>query len=129
VDTAQVTAGEGDELRWTFRLTAPMANWAFWLLQVVAADGRFDELDTDDVEPAFLEQFGIVPPQPAIPLSELGLAPGLEFEPGTTAVTFAIPIRADARSEAAEGVVLLLDAAGDPVVPRPIEATGIVPAH
>jgi hypothetical protein len=71
----------------------------------------------------------MVPPDPAIPLSQLGLSPGLEFEPGTTAVTFEIPIRADARAEPFEGVVLLLDAAGDPVVPQPIEATGAVPAN
>jgi hypothetical protein len=129
VDTPQVTAAEGDALRWTFRLSAPMANWAFWPLQIVAAAGRFTELDTDDVDPAFLEQFGMVPPDPAIPLSQLGLSPGLEFEPGTTAVTFEIPIRADARAEPFEGVVLLLDAAGDPVVPQPIEATGAVPAN
>jgi hypothetical protein len=129
VDTAHVTAAEGGALTWTFRLSEPMANWAFWSAQLVPAGGRFAELDTDDVDPAFLEQFGIVPPDPAIPLSELGLWLGLEFEPGVTAVSVSIPVRADGRAEAAEGVVLLVDGFGDPVVPQPIEATGLVPAH
>ena len=116
-------------LVWTFRLSEPMANWAFWSVQLVPAGGRFVELDTDDVEPAFLEQFGIAPPDPAIPLSDLGLSLGLEFEPGVTALSVSIPIRADASHEALEGVVLVVDGFGDPVVPTPIEATGVVPAH
>jgi hypothetical protein len=129
VDTADVTAAEGGTLAWTFRLSEPMANWAFWSVQLVPAGGLFAELDTDDVEPAFLEQFGIVPPDPAIPLSELGLFLGLEFEPGVTALSVAIPIRADGAHEPAEGVLLRVDGFGDPVVPVPIEATGVVPAH
>ncbi|HEU4517514.1 MAG TPA: hypothetical protein VFR77_09445, partial [Steroidobacteraceae bacterium] len=129
VKTAHVTAVEGAALSWTFRLSEPLANWAFWSVQLVPAGGRFAELDTDDVEPSFLEQFGIIPPDPAIPLSELGLSLGLEFEPGVTALSIAIPVRNDGRSEPAEGVVLLVDGFGDPVVPRPIEATGVVPAH
>ena len=129
IDTAHVTVAEGGMLAWTFRLSEPMANWAFWSVQLVPAGGRFVELDTDDVEPAFLEQFGIVPPDPAIPLSELGLSLGLEFEPGITALSVSIPIRADASHEALEGVVLVVDGFGDPVVPTPIEATGVVPAH
>ena len=129
VDTAHVTAAEGGTLSWTFRLSEPMANWAFWSAQLVPAGGRFAELDTDDVDPAFLEQFGIVPPDPAVPLFELGLWLGLEFEPGVTAVKISIPVRADGRAESPEGVVLLVDGFGDPVVPQPIEATGLVPAH
>ena len=106
-----------------------MANWAFWSVQLIPGGGRFAELDTDDVEPAFLEQFGIVPPDPALPLSELGLFLGLEFEPGVTALSVAIPVRPDGAHEPAEGVVLLVDGFGDPVVPTPIEATGVVTAH
>ena len=128
VDAAQATAVEGASLTWTFRLSEPLANWAFWPAQVIAAGSRFAELDTDDVEPAFLEQFGIVPPQPAVPLSELGLSLGLEFEPGVTARSIMIPVRADGAAEPAEGVVLLVDGFGDPVVPQPIEAIGLVPA-
>ena len=128
VDRANVTAAEGGTLAWTFRLSEPMANWAFWSVQLVPAGERFAELDTDDVEPAFLEQFGISPPDPAIPLSELGLSLGLEFEPGVTAVSVAIPIRADGAHEPTEGVALLVDGFGDPFVPTPIEATGIFAA-
>ena len=126
VDAAHVTAAEGAVLTWTFRLSEAMANWAFWSVQVVPAGGRFAELDTDDVEPAFLEQFGIIPPEPAVPLSELGLSLGIEFQPGDTAMTVAIPIRSDGIAEPAEGVVLRLEGFDDPVVPRPIEVTGVI---
>jgi hypothetical protein len=128
IDVAQVTATEGASLTWTFRLSEPLANWAYWPVQIVAAGARFAELDTDDVEPAFLEQFGIGPPRPAVPLSELGLSLGLEFEPGVTARSVAIPVRADGTAEPLEGVSLRVDGFGDPVVPQPIGATGIVPA-
>ncbi|HKX99570.1 MAG TPA: hypothetical protein VJL86_07615, partial [Steroidobacteraceae bacterium] len=77
----------------------------------------------------FLEQFGIVPPDPAISPSQLGLYLGLEFEPGVTALSVEIPLRRDGAHEPAEGVVLLVDGFGDPVVPTPIEASGVVPAH
>jgi len=129
VVSAGVTAAEGGTLSWTFRLSEPMANWAFWSVQILPAGSRFQELDTDDVHPSFLEQFGITPPEPAVPLSDLGLSFGLEFEPGDTAMTVSIPTRADGRAEPAQGVVLLLDGFGDPVVPQPIEMTGVVPAH
>jgi hypothetical protein len=128
VDTAHVTVAEGAALSWTFRLSEPMASWAFWSVQILSAGGRFPELDTDDVEPAFLEQFGITPPVPAVALSDLGLWLGIEFEPGDTAKTVTIPIRTDGVAEPVEGVVLLLDGFGDPVVPQPIEMTGRVAA-
>ena len=105
-----------------------MANWAFWSVQILAAGGRFPELDTDDVDPAFLDQFGIMPPDPAVPLSELGLSLGVEFQPGETAVTVTIPTRSDGVAEPTEGVVLLLEGFEDPVVPQPIETTGRVTA-
>ena len=128
VDTAHVTVAEGAALSWTFRLSEPMASWAFWSVQILPAGGRFPELDTDDVEPAFLEQFGVTPPVPAVPLSDLGLWLGIEFEPGDTAKTVTIPTRTDGVAEPVEGVVLLLDGFGDPVVPQPIEMTGRVAA-
>ena len=62
-----------------------------------------------------------------MPLSELGLSLGLEFQPGDTAVTVSLPVAADGVAEPAEGVVLLLEGFGDPVVPVPIEMTGEVP--
>ena len=126
VDAAHVTAAEGAALEWTFRLSEPMANRAFWSVQIVPANGRFHELDTDDVDPAFLEQFGITPPDPAVPLSELGLSLGIEFEAGATVKTVTIPTRTDGVAEPAEGVALLLDGFEDPVVPQPIEMTGLV---
>ena len=128
VDVAHRTVAEGEPLSWTFRLSEPMANWAFWSVQILAAGGRFPELDTDDVDPAFLDQFGIVPPDPAVPLSELGLSLGVEFQPGETAVTVTIPTRSDGVAEPTEGVVLLLEGFEDPVVPQPIETTGRVTA-
>jgi hypothetical protein len=128
VDTAHVTVAEGAALSWTFRLSEPMASWAFWSVQILPAGGRFPELDTDDVEPAFLEQYGIAPPVPAVPLSDLGLWLGIEFEPGDIAKTVTIPIRSDGIAEPVEGVALLLDGFGDPVVPQPVEMTGRVAA-
>ena len=129
VDAAEVTAAEGGTLSWTFRLSEPLASWAFWSVQFLPAGSRFAELDTDDVDAAFLEPFGITPPDPAVPLSDLGLSLGVEFEPGVTAVTVSIPVRRDGRGEPAEGVALLLDGFDDPVVPQPIEVTGFVAAH
>ena len=127
VDAARVTAAEGGTLAWTFRLSAPLADSAFWSIQIMPSDGRFAALDSDDVPAWYLEQFGIVPPVPAVPLSELGLFLGIEFAPGATEATVAIPVAADALTEPTEGVVLLLDGFGDPVVPAPIELTGEVP--
>ncbi len=127
VDAAQVTTEEGGTLAWTFRLSAPLADSAFWSIQFLPAAGRFPELDTDDVPASYLEHFGIVPPDPAVPLSELGLFLGIEFAPGATEVTVSIPIAVDGLAEPTEGVALLLDGFGDPVVPLPIELTGEVP--
>ncbi len=127
VDANRVTAAEGSALTWTFRLSAPLANGAFWTIQFLPAAGRFPELDSDDVPASFLENFGIEPPDPAVPLSELGLFLDLEFPPGVDTATLSLPVAADGVVEPAEGVVLLLDGFGDPVVPVPIELTGEVP--
>jgi hypothetical protein len=127
VDAARVTAAEGAALTWTFRLSAPLADSAFWSIQFLPAAGRFAELDTDDVPASFLEQFGVVPPDPAVPLSELGLWVGIEFAPGSTEATVSIPIAVDDLAEPTEGITLLLDGFGDPVVPLPIELIGEVP--
>jgi hypothetical protein len=128
VDASHVTAAEGASLTWTLRLSEPLASGAFWSIQFLPAAGRFVELDTDDVPASFLENFGIVPPDPAVPLSELGIFLGIEFAPGAVEASFAVPLAADGAAEPAEGVVLLLDGFGDPVVPEPIELTGEVPA-
>jgi hypothetical protein len=130
VVAGQVSAAEGAALEWTFRLSAPMGDFAFYPLQVVPPTGGFAELDSDDVPRSFLEQFGIVePPDPAVPLSQLGLFFGLEFEAGVQERTLTIPIARDGIAEPLEGVSLLLESPGDPVVPRPIAITGLVPAN
>ena len=126
VDVGDVVASEGSALEWTFRLSEPMANGGFWSIQLLPAAGRFPELDTDDVPASFLEAFGIDPPVPAVPLSELGLFLSVEFLPGESVASLAIPVAADSLVEPTEGVALLLDGFGDPVVPRPIELTGRV---
>jgi hypothetical protein len=89
-------------------------------------EGQFPELDTDDVPPSFLENYGITPPDPAVPLSQLGIFLNVEFAPGEQVKTVELPTRADGLQEATEGVALLLDGFGDPVVPQPIELTGVV---
>ena len=40
-------------------------------------------------------------------------------------VTLTIPIAADGVAEPNEGVALVLDGFGDPVIPQPIELTGL----
>jgi hypothetical protein len=129
VDASEVTAAEGTELRWTFRLSEPMAGDGFWSLSLLAPDGSFAELDSDDVPRSFLELHGIEPPSPAVPLSELGLFFGIEFARGTREATVTIPIARDGRAEPPEGVMLRLEGFDDPVVPEPIDITGFVPAN
>ena len=128
VESRHVTAAEGSSLTWMFRLSEPLANGAFWSVELRPAAGRFRELDTDDVPASFLENFGIEPPDPAVPLSQVGFFLGVEFAPGADVATVTIPVVEDSLNEAAEGVVLLLDGFGDPIVPRPIELTGVVQA-
>jgi len=128
VDAADVTAVEGGSFTWTFRLSAPFPDGAFWALEIRPADGRFAELDTDDLPASFLRDRGFEPPVPAIPISELGLFLSIEFAPGSDVATLSLPIAADALTEPDEGLVIVLDGFGDPVVPEPITLTGVVPA-
>ena len=125
VDASHVTATEGSSLTWTFRLSKPLSNGGFWSIQLLQAGGGFAELDTDDVPASFLEMFGIIPPDPAVPLSQTGISLAIEFPPGEKVVTLTLPIAADGVAEPSEGVALLLDGFGDPVIPQPIELTGI----
>jgi hypothetical protein len=129
VTSAHVEAPEGAVLTWTFNLSEPLVHGGFWYPQFLPSGSRFRELDTDDVPVSFLEFYGIVPPDPAVPLSELGIFLYLEFLPGETQATVTLPTFADGLPEPQEGVVLLLDGFGDPVIPVPIELTGTVPAH
>jgi hypothetical protein len=129
VDAEEVTAAEGASLEWTFRLSEPLADTAFWSIQVVSSSGPFAELDSDDLPRWFLESYGIEPPIPAVPLSELGLFFSIEFAPGSREATVAIPIEQDGQSEPDEGLRLRLEGFDDPIVPVPIELTGVVPAH
>jgi hypothetical protein len=129
VDARQVSAAEGSALEWTFRLSAPMGDSVFWSIEVIAPTAQFIELDSDDLPRSFLLDRGIDPPDPALPLSQLGLFFGIEFAAGEREKTVTIPIDRDGISEPLEGVMLRLDGFGDPVVPRPIELKGLVPAN
>jgi len=126
-DAKDVTAAEGGSLAWTFRLSEPLAGWVFWPIELVPAAAGVRELDTDDVPPAFLEQYGIAPPAPAVPLWQLGISFGIEFAPGEQVKSVSIPIAQDALAEGEEGLALRLRAEDDPIVPNPIELTGTVP--
>jgi hypothetical protein len=126
-DEKDVTAAEGGSLTWTFRLSEPLAGWAFWPIELVPAAAGVRELDTDDVPPAFLENYGIVPPAPAVPLSQLGIFFGIEFASGEQVKSISIPLAQDGVTEGDEGVALRLIAIDDPIVPYPIELTGTVP--
>ncbi len=129
VHAADVSAPEGAALQWTFQLSEPLTHGGFWSLLFQPPGSRFAELDSDDVPAAFLYTYGIVPPDPPVPLSELGIFLYVEFMPGETTATVSVPIAVDDLAEPAEGIVLLLDGFGDPVVPVPIELTGLVPGH
>jgi len=129
VDAKRVTAAEGSALEWTFHLSAAMTNPAFYTIELRSPAGSLAELDSDDLPGSFLEQICCEPPIPAVPLSQLGILFGIEFPAGVREAKLTIPIDADARTEAAEGIVLRLDGFGDPVVPRPIEMIGLVPAN
>jgi hypothetical protein len=127
VDARNATAAEGASLTWTFRLSAPMTTSAFWTIDFVPPAGTLAELDSDDVPAEFLARFGIVPPTPAVPLSQLGIFLDVEFAPGAMVATVSLPIATDGVAERSERVALLLDGFGDPAVPAPIELTGRVP--
>jgi hypothetical protein len=106
-----------------------MGDSVFWSIEVIAPTAQFIELDSDDLPRSFLLDRGIDPPDPALPLSQLGLFFGIEFAAGEREKTVTIPIDRDGISEPLEGVMLRLDGFGDPVVPRPIELKGLVPAN
>ncbi len=127
VEDADISTTEGGMLTWRFHLSEPFADGAFWSIEFQPAAGRFQELDSDDVPASYLRNQGFEPPDPAVPLSELGIWLSLEFAPGATEASVSLPIAADGVTEPAEGAVLLLDGFGDPVVPEPIELTGTVP--
>lgn len=128
VDASEVTAAEGDDLVWTFRLSDAVDADLFWTVRPVAPEGRFPELDTDDLPAEWFEQFGILRPEPAVPLSQAELFLWIQFAPGQTETTLTLPIGADTQAEPAEGVALVLEGFDDPVVPDPIELVGTVPA-
>ena len=127
IRSSQVSAAEGTSLTWTFHLSQPLVDGAFWPVQLLPAMKRYVELDTDDVPASYLEEFGIIPPDPAVPLSEIGIFLAVEFAPGARRASLSIPVAADLKDEPDEGVVLYLEGFDDPVVPIPIEFTGVVP--
>ena len=127
VDSRSATAAEGSSLTWTFRLSDPMTTGGFWSIEFMPPAGGLTELNSNDVPAEFLEQFGIIPPDPAIPLSQLGIFLSVEFAPGAQVATVSLPIAADGITEGSERVALHLDGFGDPVVPVPIDLTGRVP--
>jgi hypothetical protein len=129
VQAAHVTTAEGAALRWTFHLSEPLTHGGFWSLLLQPPGSRFPELDSNDVPASFLDTYGIVPPAPPVPLSDLGIFLYVEFLPGATTATATLPVAIDDLAEPAEGIVLLLDGFGDPVVPLPIELTGTVPGN
>jgi hypothetical protein len=129
VDAPTAVAYEGGELVWTFRLSDGVDAELFWAVQVVAPDGRFAELDTDDLPVVWFEQFGIPRPDPAIPLSQADLWLWIQFLPDQTETTLTLPIGIDEASEPEEGVALVLEGFDDPVVAEPIELVGMVPSH
>jgi hypothetical protein len=128
VDAREATAAEGSALTWTFRLSEPMANAGFWSIPVVAPGGQLAELHSDDLPQSFYDDYGIIPPEPAVPLSELGLWFFIEIEPGDTETTLTIPIKDDGVSEPEEVVALILGG-DDVIVHGTIELTGRVPSH
>jgi len=127
VDSRSATAAEGSSLSWTFRLSEPMTTGGFWSIDFLPPAGSARELDSDDVPASFVEQFGIIPPVPAVPLSQLGIFLSVEFAPGAQVATVSLPVAADGVAEGSERVALRLDGFGDPVVPVPIDLTGRVP--
>jgi hypothetical protein len=129
VDSQRVTAAEGTSMTWTFRLSQPMADSAFWSIEFRPPAIGLPELDTDDLPASYLEGLGFVPPDPAIQLSEFGLFLGIEIPPGETVATLTLPIAADGVAESEERVALTLYGFGDPVVPHPIKFYGVVPEN
>lgn len=132
VDAATVSGTEGDAVRWTFRLSASPADPLYYGLVAAPGPDGTTALDTDDLPPEFLRDvYGIEPPDPAVPLSDIGFFVLLFFDPGVQEATVEIPLLADGVAESEEQVTLTTETLepDDPTLPEPLTLTGIVPAN
>lgn len=128
VIAANVVGIEGRNLEWTFRLSSPTVSVSYYLAAVPPTG---TELDSSDVDRAWLASLGGSLPATPVPLSSLYLGLRINFDYGQTISVLRIPLSLDKRAESDESVKLeLSNFENDPTIPaNGIVLTGRVRAH
>jgi hypothetical protein len=98
----QVTAKEGQSLRWQLRLSAPTTGISVSFLVTPPINGT--ELSSNDVPNSWLQQF-VTPPSTPTPLSSLNIFLSVTFAYGVTSAILILPIAIDGTAEGDESVV------------------------
>jgi hypothetical protein len=128
VTATDVTALEGQSLKWTFELSAPTAG-LFFSVSIIPPPNGATELTSGDVPTSWLSSLYIDPPITSVPLSELGLNIYLGFDYESQTAQISIPVSRDGQAEGDEVVVLELYNDIDPENFETITLTGKVLAH
>ncbi|MGL5930375.1 MAG: hypothetical protein ACRCY8_15700 [Dermatophilaceae bacterium] len=111
----QATASEGGTLRWELTLAGPSDRTVEALVVARPAEGGATELSSDDVDQDWLADQGFEPPQPAVPLSELGLVLFGSVQPGETTGSVEVPLRSDDVQEGIEALSMRIPAKDEPI--------------
>ena len=97
-----VTAKEGNSLRWQLRLSTPTtgAELSCFLMRP-----RGKELSSRDVPESWLESLFVTLPISPLPLSNLGIIPKISFPYGVQSASIVVPIAPDGKAENKESMV------------------------
>jgi hypothetical protein len=122
VVASEVTAKEGQSLRWQLRLSAPTAGTSVSFF--VIPPNVTAELSSSDVPTSWLQQFAS-PRSTPMPLSSLGIYVSVNFPYGETSANLILPVAIDKMAEDVETVVF----AGVGLQNEPLTLVGKVPKH
>ena len=102
VVSKNVTAIEGNALRWQFRLSAPTTGTSLFCYLIMP---KGTELTSQDVPSSWIQQasFGSLPTSP-VPLSDLAISVPITFAYGSKSASLIVPISPDRKSENKESM-------------------------